>query len=480
MRTLRGQLVLSHILPFLIVLPLITLALLYLIETQVVLKSLSQRAAEQAELLAQAVRRQIEVLDSPDQAQAFVADLAVSLDGRVFLLGREGQLLAAGGREAGDGPQSLSPEGITTSLKGQTSVLLTYGLGGQGAEVLVPVRDSNGRTVGVVGVIRTLSGLSSLVGRLRTLMAAALLAGLILGVLIGLLLARRLARPIAASAEAVVQLAEGRSVEPLVEAGPRELRRLSAATNTLAERLRLLEETRRRSLANVVHELGRPLGAIRSAVHVLRGPIGDDPVVRDELLGGVEAQIERMQPLLDDLAQLHGQVSGRVELARRPVALGDWLPPVLLPWRAAALEKGLDWQADVPAGLPVLSADPDKLAQAFGNLLGNAIKYTPAGGSVAVTAGAGEREVWICVADTGPGIAAEEQRRVFEPFYRSERDRRFPQGLGLGLTIANELVLAHGGRLELDSPSPSPFRGRPGAGSRFTIRLPLQPPAANA
>jgi two-component system, OmpR family, sensor histidine kinase BaeS len=476
MRTLRGQLVLSHLLPFLIVLPLVTLALLYLIETQVLLAGLSQRATEQANLLAQAVRGQIAILDHPEQTQSFVADLTVSLDGRVFLLGPEGQLLATGGLEAGGSP-SLPREGVATALKGQTSVLLTYGLARQGAEVLVPVRDSGGRVVGVVGVVQTLSGLTSLVGRLRTLLAATLLAGLLLGAIVGLLLARRLARPIAASSEAVVQLAEGRAVEPLVEAGPRELRRLSAATNTLAERLRLLEETRRRSLANVVHELGRPLGAIRSAVHVLRGPAGGDPAIREELLGGVEAQIEGMQPLLDDLAQLHGQVSGRVELARRPVIISDWLPSVLLPWRAAALEKGLSWQVDVPNGLPVLSADPDKLAQAVGNLLSNAIKYTPAGGSVSVSAGAGVQEVWISVADTGPGIAAEEQQRVFEPFYRSERDRRFPQGLGLGLTIANELVLAHGGRLELDSPPPSPSAGPPGQGSRLTIRLPLSPPA---
>jgi two-component system sensor histidine kinase BaeS len=475
MRTLRRQLVLSHILPFLIVLPLITLALLYLIETQVVLKSLSQRATEQADLLAQAVRRQIEVMDNPEQAQAFLADLTVSVDGRVLLLGREGQLLATGGLEANDSQQALPPAGFATALKGQTSVLVTYGLAGQGAEVLVPILDSSGKTVGAVGVIRTLRGLSSLVGRLRTLMAATLLAGLVLGAILGLLLARRLARPITASAEAVVHLAEGRAVEPVAEAGPCELRQLSSATNTLAERLRLLEETRRRSLANVVHELGRPLGAIRSAVHVLRGPTGDDPAIREELLGGVEAQIERMQPLLDDLAQLHGQVSGRVELARRPVVLGDWLPPALLPWRAAALEKRLDWQADVPSGLPVLSVDPGKLAQAIGNLLSNAIKYTPASGRVAVSAGVGEREVWICVADTGPGIAPEEQQRVFEPFYRSERDRRFPQGLGLGLTIAHELILAHGGRLELDSRPPSLSGGTPGRGSRFTIRLPLPP-----
>jgi signal transduction histidine kinase len=169
---------------------------------------------------------------------------------------------------------------------------------------------------------------------------------------------------------------------------------------------------------------------------------------------------------------LHGQVSGRVELARRPVVLSDWLPSVLLPWRAAALDKGLTWQADVPNGLPVMSVDPDKLAQAIGNLLSNAIKYTPVGGSVAVSAGMQEQDVWIRVADTGPGIAAEEQQRVFEPFYRSEHDRRFPQGLGLGLTIAHELVLAHGGRLELDS--------QPGQGSRFAIHLPLSSSQANS
>jgi signal transduction histidine kinase len=465
MRTLRGQLVLSHILPFLVVLPLITLALLALVETQVLLTGLTQRATEQATLLAQAVRRQLEVLDDPELAQSFVASLAVSLDGRVLLLSSDGQALAAIGMEGDRGSQVLQPAGIDTALQGQTSVLVSYGLDGQGVEVLAPVTDASGRVVGVVGVIKTLTGLGSLVGRLRQVTIAALALELLLGVVIGLLLARRLARPIDATANAVVELAEGRLMPAIAEQGPREIRQLANAANVLAERLRLLEETRRRSLANVVHEIGRPLGAVRSAAHVLRGPAGDDPAIREELLSGVETQIERMQPLLDDLALLHGQVSGGVTLHRRPVAIGEWLPPVLLPWRAAALDKGLDWQVDVPQRLPVIEADPDRLAQVVGNLLSNAIKYTPAGGHVAVTAGIAHQELWLCVADSGPGIAAEEQQRVFEAFFRSERDRRFPQGLGLGLTIARELALAHGGRLELDS--------EPGQGSRFTIVLPL-------
>ncbi len=381
MRTLRGQLVLSHILPLLIVLPLFTLGLLVLVETQVLLTGLTQRATEQATLLAQAVRRQLGGARRP-RAGPVVRGRPGGLAGRPrAAVGPEGQALASVGVESDSGRRTLRPDGIATALQGETSVLVSYGLDGQGVEVLAPVIDASGRVVGVVGVIKTLTGLGSLVGRLRQIMIAALLLEIVLGVVIGLLLARRLARPIDATASAVVDLAEGRPMDPVAEQGPREMRQLANAANVLAERLRLLEETRRRSLANVVHEIGRPLGAVRSAAHVLRGPAGDDPAIREELLGGVEAQIERMQPLLDDLALLHGQVSDGVTLHRRPVALGEWLPPVLLPWRAAALDKGLDWQADVPQRLPLLDVDPDRLAQVVGNLLSNAIKYTrPAAG----------------------------------------------------------------------------------------------------
>jgi signal transduction histidine kinase len=214
-----------------------------------------------------------------------------------------------------------------------------------------------------------------------------------------------------------------------------------------------------------VHELGRPLGALRAAIHTLLRGADTDESVKVELLTGMEDEVKRMQPLLDDLAQLHGQVLGTLELARQPIVLGDWLPALLIPWRASALDKGLQWQATIPANLPEVNIDPDRIGQAIGNLVSNAIKYTPKGGSIDVSAGADKSEIWIRVSDSGPGIVPEEQQRVFEPFYRSRRPRRFPQGLGLGLTIAQDFVTAHGGRLELAS--------LPGEGSRFTIRLPL-------
>jgi signal transduction histidine kinase len=100
-----------------------------------------------------------------------------------------------------------------------------------------------------------------------------------------------------------------------------------------------------------------------------------------------------------------------------------------------------------------------------GNLLSNAIKYTPAGGAVKVTASADEKTFWLKVHDTGAGIRADEQDKIFQPFYRGDTGRRIKQGMGLGLTIAHELVTAHGGQISVES--------TPGEGSEFTVMLPL-------
>jgi len=208
---------------------------------------------------------------------------------------------------------------------------------------------------------------------------------------------------------------------------------------------------------------------MRSAIQALLGGADEEPTLRRELLAGIEGEVDRLQRLLDDLARLHDQVVGTLELAYQPLAVSEWLLHMLAPWRAAAQEKGLHWEVTVPADLPSLAADPDRLAQALGNLLSNAIKYTPPGGTVSVGAGIEGEEIWVRVSDTGPGIAPEEQARIFDPFYRGRSERRFPQGVGLGLTIARDLAIAHGGRLELESTL--------GLGSHFTLWLPLGPQA---
>lgn len=467
MRSLRSRFIFSHLLPILCVVPLVTIILLYLLETQIILDDMSEDVTDKAMAVANAVYGRPELLQDTAQAESFIAGVALYGAEQVYLIGPSGELLASSEALASGTLEGEQLPGLETAVTGERSLTIDYSLAEQAAVVLIPVKDLNEQLIGIVGVSDTLSGTASQISRLRFWVFAALLLEILLGIFVGIFMAHRLERPITHSAQAVIDIAAGRVIEPLPVHGATEMRELAQAVNTLSERLRLLEATRRRSLANIVHELGRPLGAIRSAVYVLRHGADDDLQVRDELLGGIEEHIENMQPLLDDLSQLHGQVQGTVRLDPRLVFLSEWLPPLLLPWRAVAQEKSLHWETNIPPGLPPLTIDPDRLAQALGNLISNAIKYTPPGGSLLVSASLTASELLLRVTDSGPGILPEEQARIFEPFYRSQAQRRFPMGLGLGLTIARDLVEAHGGRLELDS--------TPGQGSTFTIYLPLTP-----
>ena len=175
----------------------------------------------------------------------------------------------------------------------------------------------------------------------------------------------------------------------------------------------------------------------------------------------------RLQYLLDELANLYDKTTGSLELNRQPVETVDWLRGVMIPWRAAAEEKHLDWQVDIPESLPSISIDSQRMAQVLGNLLSNAIKYTPAGGQVKVSAGVDDLFFRLQVSDNGAGIQADEREKIFQAFYRGDTGRRIKQGMGLGLTIAHELVSAHGGGMSLES--------TPGKGSTFTVTLPLAP-----
>lgn len=467
MKTLRGRLILSHILPLVVVVPLVSMLLAYLVETQILLTQITEGLTEQAYLIAESLQTQPEILGDGSKAAEYVTETSRIVMERIILINKEGEVLAVG--EVGSRvPNTIDPNstGVQKSLAGYESVLVSYGLLLQNIEVYVPVRDMNEQLIGSIGLTVTLSGIAEQFNKLRGTIGVILAVELLLGALIGYLLATNIARPINEVSNAVIDIAHGNRTEGVPETGPIELQKLSESVNYLSAQLKQAEETRQRLLANLVHEIGRPLGAVLSAIHVLRQGAGDDPEVRQELLAGIDDELNRLRPLLDDLAQIHGQVLGVIKLQKQPIDLNEWLPPHLLSWRTAALDKGLTWRVELAKNLPIVEMDPNRMAQVLGNLLSNAIKYTPKGGEIAVTSGTETDEIWIEISDTGPGISAEEHERIFEPFYRSQRIRRFPQGLGLGLTIARDLVQTHDGRLELES--------EPGKGSRFTIYMPYK------
>ncbi|MFC1467054.1 MAG: ATP-binding protein [Candidatus Brachytrichaceae bacterium NZ_4S206] len=469
--TLHRRFILSHVLPLLVVVPITGLVLIYVLETHVVLPGLANELSEQAGLVAELARDQPGVWSDPGLAQAFVARLSPQLTARLMALDVSGRLLASS--DPADAPrlgQPLNHPGLVQARAGQSFVRVaaSQSLHTEIVDVLAPVMGRDRRVLGFVRLSYPLTSIYHRLQLVRYLVAGILLAGLLLGVLVGTVLALNLQRPLQQTTQAVRQLADGQLSAVLPEKGPTEIQTLMRAFNVLTARLRLLEEARRRLLANLVHELGRPLGALLSAVQALLAGADRDPALRRELHEEMETQIRGLQRLLDDLARLRGQVLGALELDRQLMAVDTWLTTVLGPWRVAAAQKGLAWHSDIPPGLPPISADPDRLAQVVGNLVSNAIKYTPAPGSVTVSAGADADGVWLRVSDTGPGIPPEEQERIFTPFYRGQSSGRFPQGMGLGLSIARELVVAHGGRLTVES--------TPGSGSHFTVWLPIYSP----
>ncbi len=465
MRSLRWQFVLSHLIPILVILPLLALGLLYLLESQVLLTEMSTDITAEANLIAENLGAQPDALSDSSSGDAFVEGMGIYVRGQVSVLLPSGDLLATTDPTLDDQVgELLDIPGIEEALSGEQSVTISYGVFEHSAVVLVPVLDINEQLVGIVGVTESLDGIANQVKEARTLVLLSFVMALLLSILIGYWLARRLERPISAVSSAVTEIASGERVDPIPVKGATEIKQLIGSVNFLAERLFKLEDTRKRLLANLIHEIGRPLGAMRAAVHVMQQGAGDDPDIRAELLDGIAHEINQMEPLLDDLSQLHGTVLGTFELERQPIDLNSWLAPVLRPWQASAEEKGLLWQEALPDDLPSLEIDPSRMAQVFGNLLSNAVKYTPTGGRVRVSAEVQPRAVQVHIQDNGPGISPDEQEKIFDPFFRSTQQRRFPQGLGLGLTIARDIVTAHQGTLTVESSAEG--------GSTFTITLP--------
>jgi two-component system sensor histidine kinase BaeS len=469
LRTLRWRLILSHVLPLLVIIPIIGIALIYVLETRIVLATLAQELMSEADLIAKLARNTPNLWQNPALAQAFVDDVSQDRAARVMLLDTEGRLLASS--DPADTErlgQPLDLPALETTLAGEISTRTTYSrrLHEEIADVLYPVKREQQQVVGIIRLSHQLGGVQEQFSRLRYFIVGILISGLLLGIMVGLLLALNMEHPLRQVTQAIVQLSSGQHMTSLPEQGPEEIRQLLRAVNNLVERLRSLEQARRQLLANLVHELGRPLGALRAAVQAMLDGAVEDKTLATEFLTSMVSEIDRLRGLLDTLAQLHDKLLGTLELNRRLLDLNEWFPPALVSWREAAHQKDLAWEVVIPADLPSLEADADRLAQALGNLLSNALKYTPPGGTVSVKAGVKDEEVWIQVSDTGPGISPAEQAKIFTSFYRGRTSDRFPQGMGLGLTIAHDLIAAHQGRLEVES--------EPDQGSRFTIWLPLQ------
>jgi two-component system phosphate regulon sensor histidine kinase PhoR len=266
------------------------------------------------------------------------------------------------------------------------------------------------------------------------------------------------------STRTVQHLRSGRAIEITVLPVETEGERFGLIVLRDVTELRRLEAVRREFVANVSHELKTPLASIRALADTLEAGAIDDPRVSGDFLARIVFEVDRLNALVDELLDLGRLESGRLALDYRPTEPSALIRSAVDRLRHQIDSAGLTIEVDAPATLPTVPVDPARMEQVLINLIQNAIKFTPAGGSIRVRAAAGNSQLRIDVTDTGVGIHEDELPRVFERFYKSDRARR-STGTGLGLAIAKHIVLAHRGDIGVQS--------MPGRGSTFTIRIPI-------
>ncbi|HWA74064.1 MAG TPA: hybrid sensor histidine kinase/response regulator [Polyangiaceae bacterium] len=228
-------------------------------------------------------------------------------------------------------------------------------------------------------------------------------------------------------------------------------------------------EDRDAFLAMLGHELRNPLGAISLAVKLLESKSADGVLPREHHI--IVRQLRNLTGIVDELLDVARVTHGKVSLNREQLDLGEVVRGAFETLEPRAREHGLLWQLDVQAPAPSISGDRQRLEQVFSNLLVNAVKYTPPGGSVSVEVRRDEEAALVVVRDTGVGLSAEMCARVFEPFAQVARSLdRAQGGLGLGLALVRSVVQLHGGSVHAESPGLS-------HGTSFIVRLP--PAGAN-
>ncbi len=306
----------------------------------------------------------------------------------------------------------------------------------------------------------------------RWLIVVAVIAGVV-ALALGLILIRQIVRPVKLLNHAAREVAGGNLSYRVNIRSKDELGDLGGSFNAMAGSLEAAEAERRRMIADISHELRTPLTVIEGTVDGIQD--GVFPADRQHL-DAIKEQTALLTRLTADLGDLSLAESGRLRLQMASADVADVVRRGLMAFAAPARGKGIELASDLAPGLPRVEVDVARIDQVLGNLMSNAVRHTPAGGRIAVSAKAIDRDlahgidspsVLISVADTGEGISPEHLPHVFDRFYRVEESRsREDGGAGLGLAIVRQMVLAHGGQAWAES--------EPGKGSTFRVALPVR------
>ncbi len=283
----------------------------------------------------------------------------------------------------------------------------------------------------------------------QALILALLTAGVI-AIIVSLFLSRSIVAPLRILTTASRRIAAGHYGERVQGAGSDELGQLAHSFNQMAEKLEQVESMRRQLIGDVSHELRTPLTAIKGSMEGLMDSVLPATV---DTFQQIHQEAGRLARLVDDLQELSRVEAGAYPLDIHPVEISTLVKTTLKRFESQAQAKQIELRSDLPADLPPVLADQDRITQVLTNLVGNAVQYTPAGGKISILARSRQDEVQVSVVDTGIGIPAEHLPHLFTRFYRVDksRSRQAGGGSGIGLTIARLLVEAHGGSIWAES-----------------------------
>jgi signal transduction histidine kinase len=291
-------------------------------------------------------------------------------------------------------------------------------------------------------------------------LAVAMVAALATALAVSAYLARRVARPAGDLAAAATEVADGHYGTRVAAPGlGREFDTVAQAFNAMAARLADVESMRRRLLADLGHELRTPVATIEAYVDAAEDGVA---VAGEDTWAVLRAQARRLKRLADDIAAVSRAEEHQIDVHIQPLDAGQLANAALDAAHAAAQAKGIELHLHVGDGPHSVLADPERMGQVLGNVLDNALRHTPSGGTVTLALEAVPNGVRFTISDNGEGILAEHLPHIFERFYRADPTR--DGGSGIGLAVARAIVDIHNGHITAASKGP-------GTGAIFTILL---------
>lgn len=320
--------------------------------------------------------------------------------------------------------------------------------------------------IGVLMVSSSIQGLMDRLGQMRSTLILYFTLTIAAVIYAGWAVAGIITRPINSLTQVIGKTSRGDFSARVEAKGSDELARLGRTFNMMSERLESQERMRNDFISNASHELKTPLSAMKILIESLIHQKQFDPEITRDFLTDVNSEIDRLNRIVTDLLVLVRFDSAAMEFSAESIALMSLLADTAQRLAPVARQAGIELSV-IPRQELLVSGDRNRLQQVFYNLMDNAIKYTQAGGRVRVEVLRNGPDVTVNIQDTGIGISEEDQKHIFDRFYRVDKARsRATGGTGLGLSIAKNIAVMHGGDIQVSS--------KEGAGTTFAVILPLE------